>query len=165
MAIKGKVALGEGGRRLGRAGAGGVGGEGYTVRAVESAGGGLELVRQWNPDVVLLDLMLPDNEGPELFEAFRAETDAALVGISARSSVSDRIAGLKLGADDYVTKPFALEELMARVEAAIRRHPGNGGARLSAADVVGDLSEGIAPRAGRRLTVAGIEVRSLTALL
>jgi chemotaxis response regulator CheB len=66
---------------------------------VDSAGRSLELVRQWNPDVVLLDLMLPDNDGPELFEAFRAETDAALVGISARASVSDRIAGLKLGAD------------------------------------------------------------------
>ena len=101
----------------------------------------------------------------ELFEAFRAETDAALVGISARSSVSDRIAGLKLGADDYVTKPFALEELMARVEAVIRRHRGKGGARLSASDVVVDLSEGIATRGGRRLTLTGIEFRILTALM
>src|SRR3989442_10034823 len=130
MTIKWKIALVEDDRRLARAVANGLGEEGYTVRAVESAGRGLELVRQWNPDVVLLDLMLPDNDGPELFETFRAETDAALVGISAKSSVSDRIAGLKLGADDYVTKPFALEELMARVEAVIRRHRGKGGPRL-----------------------------------
>src|SRR5207249_822837 len=95
--------------------------------------------------------MLPDNEGPELFEAFRSETDAALVGISARSSVSDRIAGLKFGADDYVSKPFALEELLARVEAVIRRHRGKGGARLVAGDVVVDLSDGRATRAGRQL--------------
>src|SRR6266480_3052019 len=124
MSIKWKVALIEDDRRLARAVVNGLGGEGYTVRAVDSAGRGLELVREWNPDVVLLDLMLPDNDGPELFESFRAETDAALVGISARSSVSDRIAGLKLGADDYVSKPFALEELMARFEAVIRGRRG-----------------------------------------
>ena len=165
MSIKWKVALVEDDRRLARAVATGLGEEGYTVRAVESAGRGLQLVRQWNPDVVLLDLMLPDNDGPELFETFRAETDAALVGISAKSSVSDRIAGLKLGADDYVTKPFALEELMARVEAVIRRHRGKGGARLVSGDVVVDLSEGTATRAGRPLALTGIEFRILAALM
>src|ERR1700738_5299154 len=126
MTVKWKVALIEDDRRLARAVTAGRGEEGYTVRTVDSAGDGLQLVRQWNPDVVLLDLMLPDNDGPELFEAFRAETDAALVGISARSSVSDRIAGLKLGADDYIAKPFALEELMARGARVRRRHRGNG---------------------------------------
>src|SRR3989440_1760020 len=165
MTIKWKVALVEDDRRLARAVATGLGEEGYTVRAVDSAGRGLDLVRQWNPDVVLLDLMLPDNEGPELFEAFRAETDAALVGISARSSVSDRIAGLKLGADDYLTKPFELEELMARVEAVIRRHRGKGGPRLGSADVVGDLSEGLATRNGRQLGLTGIEFRILAGLM
>jgi DNA-binding response OmpR family regulator len=165
MTIKWKVALVEDDRRLARAVATGLGEEGYTVRAVDSADRGLELVRQWNPDVVLLDLMLPDNDGPELFEVFRAETDAALVGISAKSSVSDRIAGLKMGADDYVAKPFALEELMARVEAVIRRHRGKGGARLTAADVTVDLSEGTAARAGRPLGVTGIEFRILAALM
>ena len=165
MSIKWKVALVEDDRRLARAVATGLGEEGYTVRAVDSAGRGLDLVRQWNPDVVLLDLMLPDNDGPELFEAFRAETDAALVGISARSSVSDRIAGLKLGADDYVTKPFDLDELMARVEAVIRRHRGKGGNRLASADVVVDLSEGRATRDGQQLTLTGIEFRILAALM
>src|SRR5207245_9146528 len=149
MTIRWKVALVEDDRRLARAVSAGLGEEGYTVRSVDSANRGLQLVRQWNPDVVLLDLMLPDNDGPELFQQFRAETDAALVGISAKSSVSDRIAGLKLGADDYVAKPFALEELMARVEAVIRRHRGKGGPRLSAGDVVVDVSEGRASSAGR----------------
>ncbi len=165
MTIKWKIALVEDDRRLARAVATGLGEEGYTVRAVESAGRGLDLVRQWNPDVVLLDLMLPDNEGPELFETFRAETDAALVGISARSSVSDRIAGLKLGADDYVTKPFALEELTARVEAVIRRHRGKGGSKLVSGDVVVDLSEGRARRGDRQLALTGIEFRVLAALM
>jgi DNA-binding response OmpR family regulator len=72
---------------------------------------------------------------------------------------------LKLGADDYVTKPFALEELMARVEAVIRRHRGKGGPRLAAGDVVVDLSEGRASRAGRQLTLTGIEFRILAALM
>ena len=165
MSIKWKVALVEDDRRLARAVATGLGEEGYTVRAVETKDRGLELVRQWNPDVVLLDLMLPDNDGPELFEAFRAETDAALVGISARSSVSDRISGLKMGADDYLAKPFALEELMARVEAVIRRHRGKGGARLVAQDVVVDLSEGLATRNGRNLGLTAIEFRILAALM
>src|SRR5205809_6412988 len=165
MPIKWKIALVEDERRRARAVASGLGEEGYTVRAVDSAGRGLDLIRQWNPDVVLLDLMLPDSEGAEVFHTFRAETDAALVGISARSSVSDRIAGLKLGADDYVTKPFALEELIARVEAVIRRHRGKGGARLAAADVVVDLSEGLATREGKRLPLTGIEFRILAALM
>src|SRR4029077_17879530 len=172
MTIRWKVALVEDDRRLARAVSAGLGEEGYTVRSVDSADRGLPLVRewdpyvlllelvlQWNPDVVLLDLMLPDNDGPELFQAFRAETDAALVGISAKASVSDRIAGLKLGADDYVGKPFALEELMARVEAVIRRHRGNGGSRLVVGDVSLDLSEGIAERGGRALGLTGIEFR------
>jgi DNA-binding response OmpR family regulator len=165
MSIKWKVALVEDDRRLARAVVNGLGGEGYTVRSVDTAGRGLELVRSWNPDVVLLDLMLPDNDGAELFQTFRSETDAALVGISARSSVSDRIAGLKLGADDYVSKPFALEELIARVEAVIRRHRGKGGAKLASADVVVDLSEGLATRDGRKLPLTGIEFRILAALM
>lgn len=165
MTIKWKVALVEDDRRLARAVATGLGEEGYTVRTVDSAGRGLELVRQWNPDVVLLDLMLPDNDGPELFVAFRAETDAALVGMSARSSVSDRIAGLKLGADDYVSKPFAFEELLARIEAVIRRHRGKGGSRIASADVVVDLGEGRATRDGRQLGLTGIEFRILAALM
>jgi DNA-binding response OmpR family regulator len=165
MTIRWKVALVEDDRRLARAVTAGLDEEGYSVRAVDSAGQGLELVRQWNPDVVLLDLMLPDNEGPELFEAFRAETDAALVGISARASVSDRIAGLKLGADDYVAKPFALEELLARVEAVIRRHRGKGGSRVVVGDVTLDLSQGQATRGDRALVLTGIEFRILAALM
>jgi two-component system response regulator MprA len=165
MTIRWKVALVEDDRRLARAISAGLGEDRYTVRLAASAVQGLELVRQWNPDVVLLDLMLPDSDGPELFQAFRAETDAALVGISARASVSDRVAALKLGADDYITKPFALEELIARVEAVIRRHRGKGGARLVVGDVTLDLSEGLATRGGRQLGLTGIEFRILAAMM
>ena len=165
MTIRWKVAVVDGDRRLARAVSAGLEADGYTARAVDSAARGLELVRQWNPDVVLLDLMLPDNEGPELFEAFRAETDAALIGISARASVSDRIAGLKLGADDYLPKPFAFEELLARVEAVIRRHRGKGGARLIVGDITLDLSEGLVARGTQQVLLTGIEFRILAALM
>jgi two-component system, OmpR family, response regulator MprA len=165
MALKWKVALVEDDRRLARAVSAGLGGEGYTVRAADTAAAGLDLVRRWHPDVVLLDLMLPDNTGPELFRAFRSETDAALVGISARSTVSDRIAGLKLGADDYVAKPFALEELLARIEAVIRRHRGHGGSVLVVGDVSLDLTEGTARRGERALDLTGFEFRILAALM
>ncbi len=165
MTVKWKVALVEDDRRLARAVSAGLGAEGYTVRSADSAADGLELVRRWHPDVVLLDLMLPDNTGPELFKTFRSTTDAALVGISARSTVSDRIAGLKLGADDYVAKPFALEELLARVEAVIRRHRGLGGTTLVVSDVSLDLSEGTATRGGRPLGLTGFEFRILAALM
>src|SRR5260221_10301627 len=148
MTVRWKVALVEDDRRLARAVTTGLGDEGYAVRSAGSAVSGLDLVRQWNPDVVLLDLMLPDNTGPELFKAFRAETDAALVGISARSTVSDRIAGLKFGADDYVAKPFALEELMARIEAVIRRHRGPGRSTPVDWDVRLGLSGGTATPGG-----------------
>src|SRR5260370_17995863 len=102
MTIRWKVALVEDDRRLARAVSAGLGEEGYTVRAVDTAGRGLELVRQWNPDVVLLDLMLPDNHGPQLFQAFRAETHAPLVGISPRASSSRPIAALHLGSPHHL---------------------------------------------------------------
>ncbi len=165
MTVKWKVALVEDDRRLARAVSAGLGEEGYTVRAADSAADGLALVRRWHPDVVLLDLMLPDNTGPELFKTFRSETDAALVGISVRSTVSDRIAGLKLGADDYLGKPFALEELLARVEAVIRRHRGLGGTTLVMGDVTLDLTEGTARRGSRPLGLTGFEFRILAALM
>src|SRR3989440_12386308 len=108
MTIKWKIALVEDDRRLARAVATGLGEEGYTVRAVESAGRGLALVRQWNPDVVLLDVMLPRNDWPALFGTLRAVTDASPAGIRDKSSVSDRIAGVKRAAPDYVTNALTL---------------------------------------------------------
>jgi len=165
MTIRWRVVLVEDDWLLTRAVVNGLEEKGYAVRAADSASRGLELARLWNPDAILLDLMLPDNDGPELFRAFRAETDAALVGLSAKGSLSDRIAGLRAGADDYMGKPFALEEVMARVEAVIRRRRGTGGLRLVVGDVDVDLREGKATRAGRDLGLTYFELRVLTALM
>src|SRR5258708_23710339 len=151
MAIQWKVALVEDDAMLSRAVAAALRGEGYRVRSVRSADEGLDLVSQWNPDLVLLDLMLPDNQGPEIFSRFREVSEAALVGMTARSLLSDVVAGLRAGADDYVAKPFAIEELVARVQAVLRRLRGRGTERMELGDLVADVAAGTAFRGPRRL--------------
>ncbi len=161
MAAQWKIVVVEDDPMLARAVAAGLRGEGYRVRSAASAGEGLELVVNWNPDLLLLDLMLPDNEGPELFSRFREATDAALVGMTARSLLSDVVAGLRAGADDYVVKPFALEELAARVAAVLRRSRGNGSERMRIGDLEVDLTAGTARRGRRELALTAMEFRLL----
>ncbi len=95
--------------------------EGYTV--VQSADGiqGLELARQENPDLLVLDIMLPRLDGFSVCRILRQESDIPIIMLTARQDEVDRIAGLELGADDYVTKPFSLGEFLARVRAILRR--------------------------------------------
>lgn len=160
-----KVGLVEDDVRLARAVTAALEHEGYRVRAAGSAREGLEMLRQWSPDLVLLDLMLPDNQGPELFTRFRSETAAGLVGMTARSSLADVVAGLHAGADDYLAKPFSLDELSARVSAVLRRVRSAGAERLEVNDIALDLGAGQAWRGGRELVLTGIEFRILAALL
>jgi len=159
-----KVAVVEDDQRLARAVASGLREDGYKVRAAASAAEGLELAQEWNPDVVLLDLMLPDSDGPDLFARFREITHAALVGMTAKSMLSDVVAGLRAGADDYVTKPFAMEELAARLHAVLRRSRGTGGERMQIGDLLIDVAAGAAHRDQRRLDLTAIEFRLLCAL-
>jgi two-component system OmpR family response regulator len=114
--------------------------DGWDVR---SAGSGTEAVRaarDFSPDVVLLDVMLPDIDGLEVLRRLRAnDPDVPVLFLTARDAVEDRIAGITAGGDDYVTKPFSLEEVVARIRGLVRRR----GAALLADDallVVGDLS-------------------------
>jgi two-component system response regulator MprA len=165
MSVRWKVAVIEDDRRLARAVTAGLRREGYRVQAAATAAQGLSMVREWNPDVVLLDLMLPDNEGPELFQRFRGETDAALVGMTARSLLSDVVTGLRCGADDYVVKPFALEELSARVAALLRRVRSAGADAMRLDDLVVEVSAGTAQRGGRDLGLTATEFRLLTLLI
>ncbi len=164
MSVQWKVAVVEDDALLNRAVTAGLRGEGYRVRAARSAAEGLDLVSDWNPDLVLLDLMLPDNEGPEIFGKFREVTDAALVGMTARSMLQEVVSGLRQGADDYVVKPFALEELAARVAAVLRRSRGTGSERIEVGDLVIDVPAGTALRAGEWLDLTATEFRILTAL-
>jgi two-component system alkaline phosphatase synthesis response regulator PhoP len=96
--------------------------EGYTVGLAVDGGKGLELVRTWAPDLVVLDMMLPDMDGLQLLRTARKEGhQVPVLVLTARGQESDKVVALKLGADDYLTKPFGLLELLARVEALLRR--------------------------------------------
>ena len=96
--------------------------EGFEVRAVEDGREALPLVRSWAPDLVLLDLMLPGMDGFEVLRAIRAHArDLPVLILSARGEEQDKIRGFRLDADQYVTKPFSLLELLERVHALLRR--------------------------------------------
>lgn len=159
-----KVAVVEDDRRLARAVTVGLRRDGYQVRSAGSAEEGFAMVQAWKPDVVLLDLMLPDNEGPDIFARFRRLTAAALVGMTARSMLADVVAGLRLGADDYITKPFAMEELSARVGALIRRLHGAHEELLEVGDLAVDVTGGTAQRGQVKLKLTATEFRILALL-
>lgn len=98
--------------------------EGYRVLETGSGDAALDLVRRAQPDLVVLDLGLPDLPGDEVVRLLRRVSDVPVVMLTARASEGDRVAGLQLGADDYITKPFSPRELVARVTAVLRRARG-----------------------------------------
>ncbi len=95
--------------------------EGYTVRTAADGMAGLDLARSFKPDLIVLDVMLPQIDGLEMLVRLRRESDAYVILLTAKSEETDKIVGLSVGADDYVTKPFSPRELVARVRAALRR--------------------------------------------
>ena len=96
--------------------------EGYEVRVAEDGETGLKRARAWGPDLIILDLMLPDLDGYRVLQHLRKEgVQTPVVILTARGEESDKVLGFRLGADDYVTKPFGVMELLARVEAILRR--------------------------------------------
>jgi len=112
--------------------------EGYEVRVAEDGETGLKRARAWEPDLIILDLMLPDLDGYRVLQHLRKEGILTpVIILTARGEESDKVLGFRLGADDYVTKPFGVMELLARVEAVLRRtrasrpaevsEPGDGG--------------------------------------
>ena len=113
--------------------------EGWRVRAAADGAGALATARDFRPDAVVLDWMLPDMDGLRVLRELRAELpEVCVLFLTARDAVEDRIAGITAGGDDYVTKPFSLEEVLARLRGLLRRA---GMARESEGDllVVGDL--------------------------
>ena len=95
--------------------------EGFDVLVVESGLAGLEKARLMEPDLVLLDLMLPGMSGLDVCRQIRSSSDVPIIMLTAKDSEADKVAGLELGADDYMTKPFSMRELIARVRAHLRR--------------------------------------------
>ena len=98
--------------------------EGYTVLLADSGQAALEIAARAEPDLIVLDLMLPDVSGEEVARSVRSVSEVPIVMLTAKASEEDRVGGLKLGADDYLVKPFSPRELVARVEAVLRRANG-----------------------------------------
>ena len=97
--------------------------EGYQVEKAFDGRTGLELALSGSFDLVLLDIMLPALSGMEVLRRLRRESQVPVIMLTARDTVVDKVSGLDMGADDYVTKPFAIEELLARIRAALRKRP------------------------------------------
>jgi two-component system, OmpR family, response regulator RegX3 len=95
--------------------------EGYRVEVAPTGAAGLEAVRRGEPDMVLLDLGLPDVDGRDVCRAIRAGSEVPIIMLTARGEETDRVVGLELGADDYLVKPFSMAELAARIRAVLRR--------------------------------------------
>jgi len=113
--------------------------EGYIVVAAGAGDEGLELARREQPDIAVLDVMLPGLDGLSLCRILRRESDMSIILLTARAGEIDRVIGLDNGADDYVVKPFSLPELTARIRAALRRTPKRAETVLRAGDVQIDL--------------------------
>ncbi len=107
--------------------------KGFEVDVAHTGSQGLDAAHRQFPDIVVLDLMLPDMDGVEVCGKLRAADDVPIIMLTARDATSDKIEGLEAGADDYMTKPFEFDELLARIRAALRRHDGN---RRSATEAV-----------------------------
>jgi len=132
---------------------------GYEVVVASDGGEGLVSARQSSPDVVVLDLMLPSLSGMEVCKALRRDGSILpIIMLTARDSEIDRIGGLESGADDYVTKPFSMRELIARVTAQIRRMQMIKSISQNATDEILDLGELVINRASRNVTLNGKSV-------
>jgi two-component system response regulator MprA len=132
--------------------------EGYEVLTVSSGGEALEAVAQRSPDALVLDLQLPDIDGLQVCRRIRdAGDDTPILMLTARLAIDDRVQGLDAGADDYLVKPFALEELLARLRALLRRRFEGEGGLLRFGELTLDLSSREAHRGDRAFPLTRIE--------
>jgi DNA-binding response OmpR family regulator len=121
--------------------------------------------RQDRPDLIVLDLGLPGLDGLEVTRRLRRDSGVPIIMLTARDDETDKVVGLELGADDYVTKPFSPRELAARVRAVLRRHAADaGGDVIRAGDVVLDVPRLRVEVAGRAISLTATEFQLLTAL-
>lgn len=141
--------------------------EGYAVHSAEDGLQGLAMFRQHTPDLVILDVMLPGMDGFELLEQIRHESEVYVLMLTARSDEPDRVIGLMIGADDYLTKPFSPRELVARVKAILRRGRGTGDDDpvLVAGDLRIDSRQYAVWRGERRIDLTALEFKLLRLLV
>src|SRR5438067_3062962 len=143
---------------------------GYRVTAVDTGAEARSIIEHVRPDLILLDLMLPDTDGLVLTTALKTLTTAPIIICSARQEQVDRVLGLKLGADDFIAKPFDLDELEARIEAVLRRTsrvrdvPTAPADQIRVDDLVISQSRGTVVLAGHSVQLTPTEYRLLVAL-
>lgn len=139
---------------------------GYTVSCAGDGVEGLRLARTTHPDLIVLDLMLPRLSGAQMYESLRREHEIPVIMLTARTTEADRVEGLDLGADDYVTKPFSPRELVSRVRAVLRRtQRSSAGERLSFDGVTVDLATRVTMVDGRTIDLTPTEFRLLEVFL
>ena len=130
---------------------------GYGVTCAASGEEALDEFAAGEPDLIVLDVMLPGMDGFEVCSQVRERSSCPIIMLTAKGSEEDKVRGLRLGADDYVTKPFSAQELLARVEAVLRRaHVVEAGERQAAAVTLGEL---VVDRQRKQVTLAGREIR------
>lgn len=142
-----------------------LGDQGYDVRSASDGPGGLELARSWTPELIVLDVMLPKIDGVSLLPMFRRVTEAPILMLSAKAEVDDKVLGLARGADDYLGKPFEMSELLARVEAALRRPKLSAPQTLHYADLEVDLETRSVRRGTKQIELSAREFDLLVTLL
>lgn len=139
--------------------------EGYLVHEVENGQEALREVPAWRPDVVILDLGLPDMDGREVIAGLREWTQVPIIVLSVREREQDKIAALDAGADDYLTKPFSVGELLARIRAALRRTVPTGGHVFEAGDLRVDVERRLVTRSGEKVSLTPTEYELLCVLI
>jgi DNA-binding response OmpR family regulator len=139
----------------------GLGKAGFVARSVADGRSALEVLASWSPEVIILDVMLPEIDGFSLLPAIRRLTDIPIIVLSAKSDPSEKVVGLLRGADDYVSKPFDLQELVARILSALRRPRLEIRQTLRYADLSVDVARRIVLRSGRRVDLSRREYELL----
>jgi two-component system KDP operon response regulator KdpE len=125
--------------------------QGFDVRAANDPQEGLRLFAEWAPDLVITDLMMPDMSGVEVCRAIRASSAVPVLVLSVRDNERAKVEALDAGADDYVTKPFSIQELLARVRAHLRRAPERTTAATEIGDFVLDVNAHMVSIQGKRI--------------
>ena len=139
--------------------------EGFDVQAAADGVEALSMIREAAPDIIVLDVMLPKIDGVALLPMLRRFTEAPIVMLSAKGETTDKVEGLIHGADDYVSKPFEMSELVARLQTALRRPKLAQPSVLHCADLVVELESRTVERAGKKIDLSAREYDLLTTLL
>ncbi len=139
--------------------------DGYHTDVAENGKKALELFESRDYDLVILDLMLPDIPGEEIAEKIRMMSDVPIIMLTAKVDEEDIVKGLRIGADDYITKPFSMKVLLARIDAVLRRKKGARNADLlNLGDVKVDFSSGILECEGKKVRLTSMELKLLSVL-